>query len=79
MCRSVHNFHQLLKEGLAHKKHGENYWGRNKGSSKFTGDGRRSLVFQGLSLGVTHCFSDNLFKIQRPFQKRKAQRKRMEP
>lgn len=34
MCRRAHNFHQLLKEGLAHKKHGDNYWDSNKGSSE---------------------------------------------
>lgn len=50
MCRRAHNFHQLLKEGLAHKKHGDNYWDSNKGSSEFTRARGRSLVFQGLSL-----------------------------
>ena len=70
MCRRVHNFHQLLKEGLAHKKHRDNYWSSNKGSSEFTRAGGRSLVFQGLSLlllvSLTLCSkSEDLFKRER--------------
>lgn len=70
MYTRVHNFHQLLKEGLAHKKHGDNYWSSNKGSSQFTRARGRSLVFQGLSLlllvSLTLCSkSENLFKRER--------------